>query len=94
MGLFTATVCCLVVMGCFSAPSDPNASKSGPQDADFTRALDQLRSGTYENTQDKHGLGPWEYNSRSAEFAKALLEVRLDSCRECMQFTKRKLLVS
>ena len=76
MGLFTATVCCLVVMGCFSAPSDPNASKSGPQDADFTRALDQLAAGTYENTQDKQGLGPWEYNSRSAEFAKALLEVR------------------
>ena len=72
MGLFTATVCCLVVMGCLSAPS-----KSGPQDGDFTRALDQLRSGTYDPAdQDKQGLDHWEYNSRSAEFAKALLEVR------------------
>ena len=77
MGLFTATVCCLVVMGCLSAPTDPNASKSGPQDGDFTRALDQLRSGTYDPAdQDKQGLDHWEYNSRSAEFAKALLEVR------------------
>ena len=76
MGPFTATVCCLVVLGCFSAPSDLNTSKSGPQDADFTRALAQLAAGTYENTQDKQGLGPWEYSSRSAEFQKALQEVR------------------
>ena len=76
MGPFTLTLCCLAVLSCFSAPSDLNSGKLGPQDANFTRALAQLAAGTYENTQDKQGLGPWEYSSRSAEFQAALQEVR------------------
>ena len=78
MGLLTATVFTLLMMGCLSAPTELNASNSGPQDGEFSRALDQLRSGTYDpaDKANKQATDHWEYNSRSEEFAKALLEVR------------------
>ena len=78
MGPLTATVCTLLMMGCLSVPTEPSASNSGPQDGEFSRALDQLRRGTYDpaDKANKQGTDHWEYNSRSEEFAKALLEVR------------------
>ena len=79
MGLPTTTVFTLLLLRCLSAPTEPDASHPSPQTGEFSRALDQLRSGKGLDPADKvskQGTDNWEYMSRSEEFAKALLEVR------------------